>query len=262
MNANRGSCSNTPFARRSENAWIEILKIKQRYFFVTAFVAELEIVSRGKEFRIAHDILWTMLLDSRDMLVINLGSWCKAAHSQGGLFAQIRAHHLGDFPRRRRTNGGLLEDEHQAAFRRLFPGVETANPKPQDIDVLKNRFESKTAPVRQDRDNNRAHPWERGHGGNVKMLDLTELREMFGYIESVLNDLALVGCESSAESRELTNIATPVAATDIVDQILLGTLPWIKEVGLLNNRTEFYDAMHERHAAAAKGYFNDHDRLT
>lgn len=53
-----GACSQNPFEKRIDTAQLEILEIKRRYVVMRAFLDEIEEVSKGKEFRIRHDILW------------------------------------------------------------------------------------------------------------------------------------------------------------------------------------------------------------
>src|SRR5438477_6122025 len=78
-----------------------LLSLARRQFVMEAFIAELDRASRKKEFRIRNDVTWLMLLDSRDMLVMQLASWAKGVYESGGLLGVIQADHVRALPRRR-----------------------------------------------------------------------------------------------------------------------------------------------------------------
>jgi hypothetical protein len=76
----------------------DLMQTARRLYALEAFVEELDRVTSKKPFRIWNDIVWMMLLDSRDMLVIHLASWTMHLVEAGGLFAQLKANHLLDLP--------------------------------------------------------------------------------------------------------------------------------------------------------------------
>src|SRR4051794_36492533 len=78
-----------------------LLSLARRMFVMEAFKTDLDRVSRNKQFRIRNDVTWLMLLDSRDMLVVQLASWAKGVYEPGGLIGSIQADHVRDLPRRR-----------------------------------------------------------------------------------------------------------------------------------------------------------------
>lgn len=148
------------------NDW-RLLSLARRMFVMEAFKTDLDRVSRNKEFRIRNDVMWLMLLDSRDMLVVQLASWAKGVYETGGLLGSIRAHHVRDLRRRRRRDNdeesrGTLaarrDREHAECFGRLFPSVvDQPFPTEQALVELHDRFFKRLQPVLQDRHENRAH---------------------------------------------------------------------------------------------------------
>ena len=255
----------TSIGDKIHRAQLEIMDIKRRYFVVRAFLESLEFATRGKPFRVHNDIVWLLVLDARDMLVVHLASWCKGSYRAGGFFGQLRAHHLPDLRRGSDTPSGdplldaLTHREHVAARARLFPGIQDrAGIRQEDLDDLKDRFEAHIAHVVADRDHHRAHPWERGDPGQTKMLDLNEIAEAFAFTEAMLNDLRLVATNSTMPSVELLFSSTEGVGDDLVDQILIGNLFQVREALRDRGRDEFYSALHRAHdARRKKGLFNE-----
>lgn len=118
-------------------------------YVLEAAVAELERVSRGKEFHIWNDIVWLLLRDTLDMLVIHVASWAKSVYELGGLIGQIQANHANEL-RRSLTHGDRdnrdasyrrFQDEfHGAAYARLFLCTRDLCPSPQAFTGLCDRF--------------------------------------------------------------------------------------------------------------------------
>ena len=156
--------SKVAIEERLEEVQLQVMDIKRRYFALRAFVDALDVATRGKPFRIHNDVLWLMLLDCRDMLVVHLASWCRSAYGRGGLFAQLQANNVSDLRRRKRARASddpelerLTREAQDAAYGRLFPGVDPTHVQPKDIAALKDRFADETSLVVNDRDDNRAH---------------------------------------------------------------------------------------------------------
>ena len=55
----------------------KISTIKKRFYALNAIVDETKRVTGGKNFRIRNDIIWDMVFDSFQMLIIDLASFCK-----------------------------------------------------------------------------------------------------------------------------------------------------------------------------------------
>ncbi len=252
------------FAQLIDEAQHELYDIRRRYFVVAAFVKELNEVSRGKTFEIRHAVVWMMMIDLRDMLGINIGSWCKAAYGKGGLLGQIAAHHVSCLPCKKRkvTKARdaylrrLDEEGHTQAVHRLFPDVVGPRPATADIQGLRDRFADVVRGAVDDRDNHRAHPWERGTTATTKMFDLPDWESTFAYVEQVLNDLRLVGTDSTWPAAELNIISGRAAAEDLVDQVLLGPLSQLDRARGGTTRMHFYEQLHARHDAGKATIFN------
>lgn len=65
----------------------DLMQVARRQYALEAFLKELDRVTHAKPFRIWNDILWTMVLDTRDMLVIHLASWTKGIYGRSGLLS-------------------------------------------------------------------------------------------------------------------------------------------------------------------------------
>lgn len=248
------ACSQVTFEQRISAAQNDVLRIKQRYFVLDALVAELERVTRGKTFRICNDVMWTTLLDSRDMLVVHLASWARATYGAGGLFGRLQALHVRDLRRKETKKAGgdahlaqMDREALDATYSRLFPGVDPSRIGPSDLAALRNRFASEVAHVVADRDNHRAHAWEKNNRADVRFLKLDEVGATFDMIDLLLNDLRLVGTNSTMSSHSLTYVSPGLVADDLVDLILIGTAYGVERLRAGRARSEMYEAMHAAH---------------
>jgi hypothetical protein len=236
----------------------DLMQVARRQYALEAFVKELDRATRFKPFRIWNDIVWMMVLDSRDMLVIHMASWVTGVCEKGGLIGQIRAHHVRELPAARRpterteNNGHLreiLDLGHQVAFARLFPGATGAHATAADLEGLKASLRQAADPLVKDRDENRAHVFEQGGSGSAKMLDLTELRNTLAFIEQLLNDLRLVSCSSTMSHHDMNDADSTTVAEEMVESLLVGNSYRRAVVMEGHDREAFYQACHERHDA-------------
>lgn len=222
-----------------------------------AFTTELDRVTRGKPFRIWNDILWMMLLDSRDAHVIHFGSWLKSMYTTGGFFGQLRAHHLKRLPRQWRRlsepegslEARILERGHNEAFDEIFPGTAGPFPTPDDVDALRERFIASVKTVVGDRDNNRAHPFE--HAGSSEssdeMLNVTELGTITRYVERVLNRIRLISTSSTLTHLDVSGTSSKYFAETLVDDLLVGHRWRARVVMGTTAREDYYRELHVRH---------------
>ncbi|MGE5733737.1 MAG: hypothetical protein ACM34E_01495 [Acidobacteriota bacterium] len=235
-----------------------MLDLARRLYYLEAFQAELDEATRGKEFLIQNDVLWLILLDSRDMLVVHLASWAKAIYTNGGLIGQLQASHAKSFSRRRTWVDKYEADDealkqfhdesHTAAFKRLFSSDSEPFPKPIAFNTLRDNFARRMEPVVQDRSSNRAHPYEAVQKkANAKMLSLGELRGVVGYAEELMNDLQLVGCGSTLQYADMNFSNSKDTAIEFVDAIVLGTLMCQQLAREATRRESLYERLHSRH---------------
>lgn len=256
-------CQSVTLLTRVEAAQHEMLAMRRRYFVLDAFAKELHRVTRDKEFRIFGDSVWLMVLDHRDMVLVHLASWVRGACGTGGLFNQLK-NHLSELRKRRKDRAEAdsrrrqqLDKDHEAAFVRLFPGIQTPFPQPPAIDALKSSFWSNLRKVVDDRDRNRAHPYERASKGDAKMLGVEEINEAFGLIEDLLNDLRLVATSSTMASTEMNLMSGDALAVDLVDLVLLGGSGRRSQLSDYADREGLYARMHEWHATTPERMFNE-----
>lgn len=282
MNSPRNSPS-TRIEELLECAEAEIDGIKQRLFLLQTFVTQLDACTRDKPFAIRNHTVWVAMLDSRDMLVVSLASWCKAAWSQGGVIGVIQAHHaarlvVGVAGTKEPT--GYLNKCRDEAFLRLFPTAAKANrrkPIPQDVADLRDAFKQRIegSGLMTDRNQNRAHRFDHKNPGATSMLDLDELRCVFEYIERVLTDIRLLATGGTREFGDVYNGRNGPAAAELVDIVLHGSLQRMSLVGGWSSacpegeqpaywwekREKFYRDLHAKHDVepSTPPYFNKMD---
>jgi len=254
----------------------DLMQVARRQYALEAFVKELDGATRLKRFRIWNDVLWMTVLDSRDMLVIHLASWVKGVCGRRGLTRQLKAQHLQELPAVIRATeraeedayfAGLLDHEHAAAFKRLFPGAMETHATSADLDALTKRLKRTADPLLKDRNDNRAHAFEnRAHAfepggqGSAKMLDLTELRDSLTHFEQFLNDLHLVSHCSTVTHHDMNDANCKVVAEEMVESILIGSSSRREILMDGRDRETFYKALHDLHDALPSGsqvLFND-----
>lgn len=249
--------SKTPLQEALVKAQDEVLQLKQRYFAFRAFVDDLERVSQDEEYAIRNTVVWTALLDSRDMLVIHLADWCRAALNSGGLLGKVGAS-LNELPRRwpnsRRdpTHGSPFNSEiekgHDDAFGRLFPAAKGKCAEPGDVDKLKERWTNLIKDLKADRDQNRAHYYSQRQKesgkATAKMLSLEDFKRLFDDVQRILRDLSIVVGGGSLMDNDLQYPDSKVAASDLVDLLLLGTIHNIPRWHDIDNKRQlFYDQL-------------------
>jgi hypothetical protein len=223
----------------------KLLGIKVRLHVLRAFVTDLEAVTKKKPFRIWDDLAWMMVLDSRDMLIVHLASFAMGLHKHH--LKNVVLPHLKKLKRDHKPAPGDEDDPsvrtHAAAFDRLFPSCTKKTPSKQDLTDLCKRICERADRVRRDRNENRAHVFERG--GNADMLPLEEVSELFEYLEEVLNDLRLLASDSTMATDSVLSMTDPrFTARVLVDHIVLRTDPYPER---LDQRAGDYERLHEAH---------------
>ncbi len=238
----------------------KILNLKKRYFYVTAFIDELTRRTNGQEFDIKNDIQWQMMSDSYSMLIIDLASLYKNLGEQGGFFELLKEHSAkirktsyrkidAPEPNIISSPGTPMAPAHEPQIRRetkehfqklvannmekclhsLFPHLE-ADPDQainhKDIDDLKERILKRADEVYLDRDNLRAHRFQKGEIDKAKMqgLSLKQVGEHFDYIENFINSLRMVTLQGSMEYSDMNHADSKRTAEDVVDIITMGSV--------------------------------------
>ena len=200
-----------------------------------------------------------------------------------GLFGQLGAHHLKGLkqglPKAAQPAPGEA-NAREGAYRRLFPEASGANrttPKPDDVEWLKLEFKRRieASGLVADRDDNRAHPFEREKGsGSVGMLELDEIEAVLTGVEELLNDLSLLARRSNRPTGRVPGFTQ--AACDLVDLVLGGSVGRMWEVWGVSEareddanddqwwwqyRAAYYQRIHDAHDARAEDagtpLFND-----
>lgn len=250
----------------------DIVRIKTRLRYLEAIETELKTLAGSVGFRIKNDIIYQMVMDSYDMVVIDLASLCRGMLGKGGFFNQLNSH----LKKLKRTNAknivapvGQIHSvtpmtdqewvafEHSVAneakqrikqsldeaFERLFPPrppkkqicftkIFYSSPKAapvekvtqEDINLLKNRFETLVNDVIRDRDAKRAHRYEkRKANGGVEKLSIKRLAEDFKKIEQIINDLRALTIGGHFIYEPPTHASPQLVAKDVADLVILGS---------------------------------------
>jgi hypothetical protein len=239
-----------------------LLGLARRLFLMEAFTADLDRVTRLKPFRFRSEPIWLLMLDTRDMLVIHLASWARSIVDPDGLLVQLQRHRAGDLPRQlppeaprtanepewvTRSTRERREREHSESFDSLFPSAG-ACPKGSDFEGLRQTFRTHVKPVKDDRNWNRAHPFETV-GGTTKMLNIAELRNHMDYAERFMNDIRMVGLHSTMHYIEMNSPNAADVAPDLVDAMLIGDPDRLIGLRDKSSRDDLYDRLHAEHEA-------------
>jgi hypothetical protein len=235
--------------------------LARRQFLMEAFTDDLDRVTRLRPFHNRNESIWTMMLDSREMLVIHLASWFKGALENGGLIGQLQINHVADLPRapphedpNPNRPEWLERDEqedrkrwHSDSFNRLFPKAGS-HPNGPDFDDLRQRVRDQAQPLKDDRNWNRAHPFETVSGA-TKMLNVVELRSHLTYAEELMNDIRTVGGHGKFHYEEANVPSAATVAPDLVDAMLIGNPERLLRLRGSFRRDEFYNRLHADHDA-------------
>lgn len=237
-----------------EKAQHEMRPLVDRYLLFSAFVSDLEKVSRGEEFGFRNEAVWTAMLDSRDMLIIHLADWCQAMLKDGGLLGKLQKH-SGQFSKTI-PKSRLGEDEHlnaslqetyKESFGRIFPDNDLQRiPQAKDFSALKELIKQKTTELQADRDQNRAHYYSQRQKKNAKakMLNFNELKDLFEYFGILLNDLCLIN-HGSTWAKDYDSLRPNHIASNLVDLMLLGDLHFLPHWNDEVTREHFYVKLHD-----------------
>jgi hypothetical protein len=252
---------------------------------------ELEHVRQGKSFLVYHEAMWQMLLSERDMLVVDLASWALGFYAKGGggFLRQLRGADLQALKLNWKHDGSSTIsvdgrphpeiDDHlrrvnrawrEKAFGRLFPcdtkGSIPNVPCQQDIDDLCDRLEVQFKALHDDRNQHRAHRYEKGQK-KAAMLSVEDVTKHLEACQSLLADLRCLSSNSHFSSHGYDPKAheDDRHAQDVVDQILFGSLRTIVDAEYGPNKTPgddlrfywqrrkaHYQRLHALHDASGK----------
>lgn len=237
-----------------ENA---LREIRCRWYYLTAMHTELEKASRGKPFRVMNSIAWQMAFDSNHMLVIEVASWVKRQGERGGLFGLMESR-LSElerkFPKQRKRRIGdydLVEydtEAHEKAVRRLFPDSAGRIAQGRDVAALRSKLDAECQHLVDDRNCNRAHPFERPQGAAAR-VGLEGVGALFERLEGILNDVRLIADWNTTSFHDMNATSAEAAAEDLVDAVLIGTSSRQLVVMGGLDRDAYYSRLHALHDA-------------
>jgi hypothetical protein len=143
------------------------------------------------------------------------------------------------------------------------PNAQAETPVSSDLGTLRKRLFVSFEPLREDRNQHRAHRYE-GQSVTAKELTPPDIVEHLHACQDLVADLRCLVSNASYGGYRYKIEANPDddAARDVVDLILRGSLDWIvnfSAVAMPNparwywqNRRRYYDALHAAHEAQDK----------
>jgi hypothetical protein len=242
--------------KKIENA---ILDIRRRLYFLDAYQSEAQRIFGNQPFRRKNDILWMLLIDSYEMLIIHFAGLVKGMYTPGGFFDVLKSTVPALRPKSWRKfkspKGQIffdrtmtdddkkrIEIELSTSFQRnqadmvkktlleIFPellGEAEFRPKPEQIEKLENRFKEEMRSIVNDRDQHRAHRYDMTKPSEIKKEDLVTLdllSNKFDYLENLMNCLRFIGTDSSFGYSNMCWADTRNTAEDFVDLLQLGNI--------------------------------------
>lgn len=233
---------------RASVRFAAVLAFSKRFSHLLNVFAAFEATTRGKSFLIYHEPMWTMLLDERDMLFIDLASWAKGMHATGGFLRTVEARGelgalalpwgtelhqaAGDEWLRAHVERTNIESRRKA-FDRIFPIAQTEIPTSSDVTHLCTYLRCSFDPLRLDRNQHRAHKYEKEKPVTAVRLSPFDALEHFNQCRQLVADLRFLASNSSFTSYryDVKGKADDDEAQDVVDLILCGSLGWIANYG-------------------------------
>lgn len=235
----------------------KVLQIKKRFYSIKAILDELKKVTGDKKFTIKNDIIWQMVIDSYEMLIIDLASLYRGMCEGGGFFGQLKSHsselrkrshrkmEVGEPMLVENTNHRFTEKDRkrfidemkqdtrkmlakgiQDSLLELFPELKDSvymKAKHNHIEALKNRFWEMSKELVQDRDDVRAHKYEgKPIDSNAEKITPEKLEEHFTRLEKMLNAIRIAGLNSSFGYSNMNWSDVDRTAQDVVDLAMNG----------------------------------------
>jgi hypothetical protein len=224
-----------------------LMKLTRRLYALEALRAELTTATRGKDFRVWNSVVWTMVVDMRDMHVIHLTSWARVLTGRKGLFRALQR-----FPIK------LLRAMSPGSFGKLFPQAQGDAPSEGDFDQLVSKLLVLIEPLTVDRNSNRAHSFE-VPPGSARALNLDDLRALTIELQETFNSLRRLAFGSELGYSDLNSTPVKAVAKELVETILVGPDPRRSAVRGTKPLRTFYGELHERHdkRTGSKRLFND-----
>ncbi len=250
------------FLRDAHN---QLLQLQRRQYLLEAIDADWGRVTRGKQCWLHDDAAFRAIIDTGNMNVIDLCSWGVGVSDTGeSLLMRVRDHYLAELPPKRAWAGPnespsfsrALDEGHVAARARLFPQAQGRALTEADAEDLIEAFEMRIAPLRDDRNKNRAHAYENKTQGTAKLLHVAEVREMYRYARQVLNDLCVAAFGETWGETDVTSNNVDMTAEDLLDVVLLPQ--WFRRETQHVSRRDVYEALH---AEPGPENFNDLRKL-
>jgi hypothetical protein len=232
--------------------------LNQRLLLLERFVAELDRVRRGKPYFPWNDVIWQQMVDTNAMLVIDFASWVNGVCQRGGLLGTLKARYAKAFSKKRPWDSQLerggdsyiasVHDRgHAEAFARVFP--DATDQAGSGFEGLQSRLNSEMEAVLLERDQVRAHRYEKGEK-TATPLEVHELREKLDGAMELMADLRGMAVGNTlAIDGESTFASIEETARELVFSFLLGTNPRRRMALRGLAPEEYFELRHRLHEA-------------
>lgn len=235
----------------------ELLHISRRFHWWQLIEQELRAATRGRTFRVHNSLVWTSLLDMRDMGIVDLCSFLEGLTERGGLFDQL-ADRGAAFPRTPTDRDPADLPGYQRIFRQVFPNCTADKATRTEFRELTQTFREAFDHVTLDRNQNRAHRYERLSRerpyGDVRMLGHQDVMATFELVADTLNALYGLACNSTMAMDNIRP-AEPEEVRRLIDEIVLEG-PVGDDV-----RGDWLEHLHSRWDESGADLFNEHSRV-
>jgi|GEM_PF-6594782 len=256
MNSNK---SNFSIVEQLTKLATELTYIKKRLYFLEAIIEQFKLHDTAKigTVMVRNHIVYDIVRDCFEMLIIDLASFCKHFIEKKGFLLCIRANLNQIIPNPDKPRGlqktlhfsnpgsqslqhttremdialqehsqELLKEDVKASIKYLFPNWQGAKISTTDLDSLRDNFEKIVSNLRADRDNIRAHKFEKkSQKSQINPIDLGEIRTCFREAEKILETLTFICKHANLNlDRDLNPSETSTTARDIADIILNGSV--------------------------------------
>jgi hypothetical protein len=265
-----------PMETLLNDAHEKLLTLWKRQYSLEAIDIEWLRITQGRSYRIHDEAVFQMVMDTASMNIIDLTSWGIGMYDAGvSLLTRVRNQYLNRFPAARQKKPEesspsnpelteLMDCAHAEARSRLFPNADSRALTSADGQELIDRFKTKVAALRDDRNKNRAHAYENRTHGSATPLNVAEVRSCFTMAQELLNDLSLVAGGSTWSENDLNSNDAVLAAEDVVDIVLLPNSFRRLAAASGLSRKEMHDAIQNASNSANSANsakFNDIDGL-
>lgn len=218
----------------------DVIRIKNRLFFLRSFEAELTRCCPENYFEIKDDQAYSLVVDSLEMTIIDLCSLIEGMRMKNGFFDLIKKNFISEINCVIQDN--LKDMEYSPLVRRRFEdlfGDDSYFVNKKGVEAISLELKTLSQSLVDDRNEYRAHKYEKKkiRVSVVEVMNLDSLSTHFSRVENLLNDFFGIYHKGSCYSfgNEVVWRSSSESVKDLVDCILHGgTLYSLEMFGLVD----------------------------